>query len=89
VWKGTHFERFFSKKNLLIFEFMGLVFFATNIMMVYINDYANEIDQNTKFDIYFLKFLNMFNIFYLEISWIYFGLCKKNFKYEGEEIVYN
>lgn len=89
IWKGTHYEIFFCKKNLMIIESVGFIFFITNLLMVYLNDYKNELDEDTKFDIYFVKVLNMFNIFYLEMSWIYFGLCKNNFKYEGKDIVYN
>lgn len=73
VWKGTHFQIFFSKTNLITFVLAGMIFFIANIALIFVNGYPEELDLNTKFDIYFIKFLNTMNILYLMVSWLYFG----------------
>jgi len=57
-----------------MFMFAGVVFLGLNVALIFVNGYPQELDVNTKFDIFFIKFLNTLNILYLLISWLYFGV---------------
>jgi len=78
VWKGTHIQKFFSKCNFVLIQGFCIFYFVSNMLIVLYDPSLLEDDDGIEdHSGLFLKLLSVVNVFYLQISWIYYGRSRK------------
>lgn len=86
VWRGTSYEIFFSHTSFCLLYSSSLMFFLTNFgLFIYEKQLTQDASVSPifKFEVYFTRFFSMFNVSYFLGSYMYYGCCKRKFKYES------
>ena len=85
VWKGTIFDVFFSRCNLIVLLTMGTIFMSVNIAMIFVLKGPEK--ESISFDTFFIRIQNMLTVMYLVCTYVYYGWVKRQFKYKEEPII--